>query len=351
MTLLVTTTADELNPDDNQLSLREAINQAQPGDTIELPAGTYAITRANGGYGQSEDANLSGDFDITKSVTIEGAGAAATVITSALGDTSPDRIFDVLGAITVEFRDVTISGGRTISYDTSYGHSGWGSGGGIRAASGGIVKLTNSIVENCSSVNLGGGIFVATPSGASGGSGALILENSIVRDNHAVPSESYGAGGGIAAVGSDVTITDSTISGNTAGGDGGGIAFAGSSLSITGSTISGNTAKQDGGGLYGADAGAYGDGASSVTMTLTDSTVSGNTASGESSGGGIYASETASLSLTNVTMTANTAFYGGGIYNNGTASLLNTIVAGNTGPEVGPDVDGAFTSTKRFFGY
>jgi CSLREA domain-containing protein len=305
MTLLVTTTADELNPDDNQLSLREAINQAQPGDTIELPAGTYAITRANAN-GQSEDANVSGDFDIATSLTIEGAGAAATVITSALGDTTPDRIFDVLGAVTVEFRGVTISGGHASEYDTG---PDYGCGGGIRAAGGGIVTLTNIIVENNSAPGgEGGGIFVATPRGASGG-GSLILENSAVLGNKAVAVEG--------------------------GGEGSGIASEGSHISITGSTISGNTADQDGGGIY----------MGSGNATLTNSTVSGNTSSARYSGGGIFISDTSSLFLTNVTVTANTAGYtGGGIDNDGgDASLMNTIVAGNTSGG-GPDVFGDFTS-------
>ncbi len=69
------------------------------------------------------------------------------------------------------------------------------------------------------------------------------------------------------------------------------------------------------------------------TVTLTNSTVSGNTASsGSGSGGGIYNFGTATL--TNSTVSGNTAssggLGGGGIYNNGTVTLTNSTVSGNT---------------------
>jgi len=70
--IAVTTTADELNAD-GDCSLREAIQAANTdtavdacpagsgADTIVVPAGTYAISIA----GTGEDANATGDFDIT----------------------------------------------------------------------------------------------------------------------------------------------------------------------------------------------------------------------------------------------------------------------------------------------
>ena len=73
----VTTTAD-LVADDGKLSLREAITRAnnQAGrDTIVVPAGVYKVARDG-----IDNTNAAGDFDITDSVLIRGAGAGATVI-------------------------------------------------------------------------------------------------------------------------------------------------------------------------------------------------------------------------------------------------------------------------------
>jgi hypothetical protein len=71
-----------------------------------------------------------------------------------------------------------------------------------------------------------------------------------------------------------------------------------------------------GGGIFNADNG---------TLTLTYSTVSGNTATNESGGGGIRNANT--LTVTNSTLSGNSAPSGGGIYDGATATLKNTIVA------------------------
>jgi hypothetical protein len=115
-------------------------------------------------------------------------------------------------------------------------------------------------------------------------------------------------------------------------GFGGGIS-SGGPLTLTRSTISGNTGTDLGGGL------------SLVgisTLSMTDSTVSGNTAvsSGTSStnGGGIYASNSGNVTLTRSTVSGNTAGgstasgsgQGGGVYADGTnVKLENTTVSGN----------------------
>ena len=71
-----------------------------------------------------------------------------------------------------------------------------------------------------------------------------------------------------------------------------------------------------GGGIFNAGTG---------TLTLTNSTVSGNTATNESGGGGIRNANT--LTVTNSTLSGNSAPSGGGIYDGATATLKNTIVA------------------------
>jgi len=82
--------------------------------------------------------------------------------------------------------------------------------------------------------------------------------------------------------------------------------------------------------------GIYNDG----TLTVTNSTLSGNSApSGD--GGGIINHGT--LTVTNSTLSGNSATSGGGVYNDGTAIIANTIIAKNTAP-TGPDVGGPVTS-------
>ena len=67
--------------------------------------------------------------------------------------------------------------------------------------------------------------------------------------------------------------------------------------------------------------GLYNDG----TMTLTDSTVSGNSAF---SGGGLYSDGT--MTLTDSTVSGNSADSGGGLYNDGTMTLTDSTVSGNS---------------------
>ena len=85
--ITVNTTTDELTTNGN-CSLREAIQAANTdaavdvcaagsgADTITLPAGTYTLTLTGAG----EDANATGDLDITDTLTLEGADMATTII-------------------------------------------------------------------------------------------------------------------------------------------------------------------------------------------------------------------------------------------------------------------------------
>ena len=69
-------------------------------------------------------------------------------------------------------------------------------------------------------------------------------------------------------------------------------------------------------------------------------TVIGNTASNV--GGGIANSST--MTLTNSTVTSNSAVRGGGIYNPGAGDLNNTIIAANNATSADPDCSGTLTS-------
>jgi CSLREA domain-containing protein len=127
-------------------------------------------------------------------------------------------------------------------------------------------------------------------------------------------------------------IRDSAIAGNENTAAGGALVLlndaVGFPVAVTGSTINGNVAPS-GGGIH-VDEG--------VATTLENSTISGNTASGADGGGGILTDPASgnpqgTASLTNVTVTANSApsGAGGGLRNNGAITVKNTIVSGNNG--------------------
>ena len=117
-TIMVNTTTDELN-NDGDCSLREAIQAANTdaavdacsagsgADTIEVPAGTFTL----GIPGPGEDANQTGDWDITSDLTISGSDEAATIIRGD-GVEINDRVLHIVspGAV-VEISKVTIQDG------------------------------------------------------------------------------------------------------------------------------------------------------------------------------------------------------------------------------------------------
>ena len=100
--IAVNTTADELNSD-GDCSLREAIQSANtntgvdactPGsgtDTITVPAGTYTLSIAGAG----EDANATGDLDITSNLSITGAGNTLTIIDGG----AIDRVIEIFSKL------------------------------------------------------------------------------------------------------------------------------------------------------------------------------------------------------------------------------------------------------------
>jgi predicted outer membrane repeat protein len=355
-TFTVTTPLDVLNAGPGQLSLRQAITQANqhPGaDVIVLPAGVYPM-QLTGAAGVNENANQSGDFDITDAVTLQGAGAALT----AIDGRQLDRVFDVFGtgpsSIKVTFQGLTVRNGRAngpgggilvgnadllVRDCVVAGNATSGDGGGIsnaQAPGTGNVTLQHSTVSRNTAGGNGGGLYFGV--NAQGQGGTLTVSGSTVRRNLA-GSE----GGGIVA--DTVTLTGSTVTGNRAGSYGGGI--EGDTVVLTGSTVSGNTVLTvggEGGGVYaftvtltgstvsGNFAVGPGGGLFGYTVALSRSTVRGNSTGGD--GGGIWAGFTATL--TGSTVSGNAAGgSGGGIYADTTATLTNSTVSGNSAGGLG----------------
>ena len=101
-------------------------------------------------------------------------------------------------------------------------------------------------------------------------------------------------------------------------------------VTISGGNANGTTPNYSGGGMYN----------SSSSPTLTNVTISGNTASNNGGGGGGMYNNNSSPTLTNVTISGNTAsVHGGGVYNtNSSPTLTNVTISGNTANNYGGGV-------------
>ena len=174
------------------------------------------------------------------------------------------------------------------------------------------------------------GLTITSGSAVNGGGvqvnegGSLTMTDCTVSGNSAA---AYGHGGGVynGRLGT-LRMTGCTVSNNSGAGYGGGLANSGGTLSLTYCTLSGNSTASEQGQPFGLGGGLDNNG----TATLTDSTVSGNSA--YIRGGGI--DNGGSLSLTNCTVSGNSALVGGGLEIPGILTMTNTIVAGNDGRDV-----------------
>jgi hypothetical protein len=319
----------------NDCSLRGAIiaaNAAPGADTIVLPAGTYGLAIK----GAAENMAATGDLDVTDDLTLQGAGAATTIIDgSQLGDINnpSDRILQVdpagSGTLQVVISGVTL---RNATTELIPSISSVGAGllnGDTRTSGspvGSAVMLMDVVVQGNYSPTGGGGI---------GNYGAMTIVASVIAGNS---TDNAGGGIGQGDTGS-LELDDTTVSGNTAGsGDGGGIfaGFLGTNpgpvLTIAGCTFNDNTASH-GGALF----------RKGGTVTIANSTFSRNTAGNTGTSGGAIHAALGGVTMNNATITLNVGGgQGGGIH--GSATLGNTILAGNSAP-TGPDCDGSITST------
>ncbi|MFQ5578213.1 MAG: CSLREA domain-containing protein, partial [Anaerolineae bacterium] len=262
--ITVTTINDVVVNTDGQCSLREAITAANtdtassptPGecpagsgaDTIYVPAGTYRLTV----QGNGEDANQTGDLDITGDVTILGDDPSLTIIDgSSLGD----RLLHVISG-KVALGRLALQGANTVV-----------DGAGIFSL--GDLTVDNALIQNNVTVVNGGGIYMD-------GRVALTLTNSAVVYNNRASSN----GGGLHLTnGAQANLNGGQIISNSAP-YGGGVFLAsgGADLKGNGALILSNRASTQGGGLY-ADFGQ-------VTIVLTGGSVYSNTTFG--GGGGLY---------------------------------------------------------------
>jgi len=220
----VTKTADTLDGAcDHDCSLREAVsaaNAAEGVDVVEVPEGIYILSRT----GEGEDANATGDLDVTDELLLVGAGPGTTV----LDGFGSDRVLDMHAP--AEIYGVTIRNGRVN-----------GDGGGLLVRANSSfrpVLLRRSIVSGNKALGDGGGIAAFA---------ILKVRESAILNNHAEAD-----GGGI-TVGNHGAfyLTNVTVSHNIAQGSGGGLDYPRDTISrISGTTIAINQAGVSGGGIY-----------------------------------------------------------------------------------------------------
>jgi len=207
------------NNNDNGIgSLRDTLNNASPGDTIEFASnvqGTITLT--------------SGTLDIEQDVQIEGPGANDLAIS---GNQNGFDVFFVddgrtatIAGLTIadsSFTGITSYGDLTVADCTIVNNSESG------IVTTGVATITNSTIAGNSTTSEGGGIA---------NTGMMSVTNSTIAGNAAA----NGYGGGILTDGT-ATITNSTIAGNSAGYDGGGLEVYQGTASIANTIIAGNTA-------------------------------------------------------------------------------------------------------------
>jgi hypothetical protein len=279
-------------------SLRQALADAQDGDTINFAVNIVTLTTA--------------ELVITKSITIS---ASPQTVTVQRASQAQFRIFHVMPGHSVEINGLTILGGH-ITGDN---------GGGILNDNSTLTIAHCTVNQNAivsgSFANSGGGIY---------NSGTMTLNQVIVNNNNALwggDPTGLPSGGGISNTGT-MTIIAGTVQSNMGFYSAGGIYNTGM-MTITGSTILNNQTGNPG------HFGAYGGGiVNGGTLTIQDSTISGNTALGGDiqggEGGGISGNNN---TITNSTITGNSALRGGGVAGGG--NIAHTTFSINSASRAG----------------
>lgn len=311
---VVSTTADS-----GPGSLRQALDDAKPGDTVTfLLTAPAAITLTSGAVAIAKNVTLSGPVGGT--ITISGGNAS--------------RVLEVLSGVTAAISNLTLTQGNAAS----------GNGGAVDDL--GALTLTNVTINNSTvsdPAGFGGGVAVET-------GGSLAISGSTIDGNSA-----YKAGGVFESAGaSPVTITGTTLSNNTVTDtyayDDGGALVVNVATTLTNDTVSGNTGSAI---------------AVNAPLTISGGTYSNNTAKG-GYGGALYVFN--NMSITGATFDGNVAgdpnpvaspptANGGAIYSDYDITVDNSTFTNNQAVSVGADAyggaiefdDGSLTVTNSKF--
>ena len=295
------TTANDETEANTTTSLREAITSSNSGETI-----TFAPSLS----GQTITL-LGSQLTIDKSLTIDASLLARGLTIDAAG---LSRVMEIEPDAIVNLHGLTLTGGHASGSEPDH-H------GGAIYNDHATLNLSACILSDNFSDEDGGAIYNDS---SFGDSATLTLSECTLSRNSAK------FGGGIFSNGivgsAEVNLSACTLSNNSSQEDGGGIANEGhagsATLNLSSCTLFGNSAGEGGGIFNTGDSG-------NAVLNLSDCTVSGNSAE---SGGGICCAGTTGGSAT--------------------LSLSNTILAGNTVSDRGPDlreISGATTTASGHY--
>ena len=299
-TIKVTTTTDG-----GPGSLRQAIADANAGDTITVPAGTYTLHK--------------GELLVEKSLTIAGAGSAVTTIDA----NGSSRAFNIIGrntelAVTISGVTVTNGRGTRSSLTEAFG------GAAINSEKTALTVLNDVFRRNISTAHAQGAVAGGTIENVLG---SLTMIGTTVTENLSTtptpePQQVGGVvfGGAIdVEQGDSVTIERSAISGNVVQTPGGFILGAGTRIFAHASRIVGSTFNNNRGEALGKNAEGVGrvDGGGMLlvaigfpnsTNLLDDDTIAGNVANadvGFGEGGGILIDAITPVHVSRTTFDSN----------------------------------------------
>lgn len=316
-------------------TLRAAVQVADAApapSTIVIPAGTYNLTVQ--GVDETPSSATSptatvvhtpdpsiGDLNITRSMTIAGAGAGQTIVQwdPSIPPAQRDRVFHVEAVdanISVAIRDLTVSNGYTPPP---------------------VVLTTKSASEVVQFMRFGGGIA----SGAAASVETVNPQATHGQGSGGAGSEGHGGGGSHEEEGGfavdQLTLTSVNVFDNEAGSDGGGI-YSAAPLQLFDSVVAGNVAGANGGGLYN-------DAALTLQRTTVGRTATFTTGNSAENGGGIFDTGFHDSNIEASAIVGNSATGGGGIAGRRLVleNITNTTIADNTAQDVG----GGITTNGR----
>ena len=334
------------------------------GSTCTISGGTVTNNKATNGGGVYVDGGgaltVQSDAQITSNNATSGGGvyvASGGSCTIDGGSITQNTATSGGGVYVVSGNSCTIGGG-TISDNTATGD-----GGGVyfaEGSTGSLITGSDTFISENSAAN-GGGVYVAN--------GQLVMSSGTISKNTA--NAQVGKGGGIYAGGNfinrggiitdntaalgggvygaaTVNLTSSSITDNEAD-SGGGVYVEKGPLYMRDGEVSNNTA-QSGGGIYLGDAVTTADIIPDAGKSIS---ITGNEATG--SGGGIYSSSGANLTLNAVLQNNTAGMSGGGVHLSAsesdkpwTITIQGGELSGNTATSQGSNfygVNGTFNVT------
>jgi predicted outer membrane repeat protein len=277
-TIVVTSTLDS-----GVGTLRTAMQQAAPGDTIAFDSSVFSTPLTI--------TLVSGQMEISKSLTLDGTAGGA--ITPTLSGNDASRLFLLHSGVSVTLRGVRLANGSTPSHGAAIYNQG-------------VLRVEHSaFISNTTSYGKGGAVYNDT--GAT-----LTLVDCVLADNHAA----FGYGGGVFNL-ATTSIVSSTFTGNSSFNAGGAIDNE-HTLIISSSTFFRNSATTGG---------AVANNGIESTVQIVNATFVSNTTT--SHGGAI--NSWGLLTVTNSTFFGNGSAQAEALYTFGPTLLRNTIVAGSSG--------------------